>query len=203
MTFNWRRFRGDHPRLFVAAVMLKHARTKVALLLVALFLGKAVYTNEPPFDLDEINAWVVLGLILVITGTGIRFAALGSIRKHEDLATTGVYSLCRHPLYLGSILMAFGFCILLDDIENFFIVGAYFLTFYPLNIVWEEIRLSETFGEQHAAYCATTPILLPLGRRHGKPFRVRMAFRNGGIVLIASVLALLGVVEVMAETMRR
>ncbi len=203
MTFDWRRFRGVHPRLFAAAVMLKHARTKAALLLVALFFGKAVYTNEAPFDLDEINAWVVLGLILVITGTGIRFAALGSIRKHEDLATRGVYSLCRHPLYLGSVLMAFGFCTLLDDWDNFLIIAGYFLTFYPLNIVWEEIRLSETFGEQHAAYCAATPLLLPLGRIHGKPFRVRMAFQNGGIVLIATVLALLGVVEVMAETMRR
>jgi len=203
MTFDWRRFRGVHPRLFAAAVMLKHARTKVALLLVALFLGKAVYTNEPPFDLDEINGWVVLGLFFVAVGVAIRFAALGSIRKHENLATTGVYSLCRHPLYLGSVLMGFGFCILLDDWDNFLIIVGYFLTFYPLNIVWEEIRLSETFGEQHAAYCAATPLLLPLGRLHGKPFRVRMAFQNGGIVLIATALALLGVVEVMAETMRR
>lgn len=43
---------------------------------------------------------------VVLLGVGIRSWAAGTIRKNSELATSGAYSLCRHPLYLGSFLMS-------------------------------------------------------------------------------------------------
>jgi len=55
MTVDWRLWREKHPRLFVAVVALKRARTKVGLLVAALCLAEGVFWNEPPFDLDKPN----------------------------------------------------------------------------------------------------------------------------------------------------
>lgn len=48
-------------------------------------------------------------LILVIPGLWLRAYASGYVRKNTELTTTGPYAHTRNPLYLGSMLIAFGF----------------------------------------------------------------------------------------------
>ncbi|MBI1827736.1 MAG: isoprenylcysteine carboxylmethyltransferase family protein [Planctomycetes bacterium] len=189
--FDWRAFGAAHPRYFKAAILAKKARAKVALILMLYCLGEGICNWEPPLDLLHPNWLVVMGLMLMAIGAGIRIAAHGQLRKKQELATDGVYSICRHPLYLGSILMALGFCILFNDSANYAFAGAYFLLFYPLTMVWEEFRLAERYGEAHAAYRATTPLLLPLGRFRGGEFLWAQALRNGGSTLLVGTCGLL------------
>lgn len=144
---------------------------------------------------------IVAAKPLILAGVAFRLAAHGCIKKKEALACTGVYSLCRHPLYLGSMLITYGFCCLLNDPKNFVLATLYFGIFYTLTILWEEIRVSERFGEAHRRFAASTPLLLPVGRYRSGAFDCRRAIHNGGAALIAATLALLGMVEVMAETM--
>ena len=160
MQFDWRALRNKHPWLFVAIVSAKKLRTKIGLLIVVICVADGFILYEPPFDLDEPNAWVITGLVLILAGLAFRLAAYGCLRKKEGLATTGVYSLCRHPLYLGSILLTYGFCCLLDDVWNWVAATLYFLVFYTLTILWEEIRLAERYGPAHEVYARTTPTLL-------------------------------------------
>jgi hypothetical protein len=51
-------FRERRPALFAALVVLKRARTKVALVLSLGCLAKTIYWRERPFDLDQLNGWV-------------------------------------------------------------------------------------------------------------------------------------------------
>jgi len=146
---------------------------------------------------------VVLGLVLIVLGVGLRIAAYGTITKQDTLTTAGVYSLCRHPLYLGSMLATCGFCVLFDDPANFVIAAAYFVLFYPLTIFWEEIRLSERYGAAHAAYVAGTPLIVPFGRYRRSGFAWNRAVHNGAIILIVVTSCLLGGTELLAEVMRR
>lgn len=201
MEFDWRTLRATHPWLFMLIIVAKKLRTKVALVIVAICMADGLILYEPPFDLDEPNVWVIMGIGLILAGLWFRLAAYGCLKKKEVLATTGVYSLCRHPLYLGSILLTYGFCCLLNDVWNWVAATAYFLVFYSLTIVWEEIRLSERYGAAHEAYTQTTPILLPLGKFHKGEFFWPQALRHGGGVLIGMLIALLAAVEIMAETM--
>ncbi len=186
MKMNWRAFENAHPRWFAAAVIAKKARTKVALVLAIWCLGEGVYDMEQPLELLQPDVWLFAALSLIAAGVLLRFTAHGRLRKKRDLATDGVYSLCRHPLYLGSMLITLGFCILFDDGANYLIAGAYFLAFYPLTIAWEEVRLGERYGAAHLEYCATTPLLLPLGCFRRGEFRWADALRNGGSVLLAA-----------------
>lgn len=203
MEFDWRTLRVKHPWLFVLIILAKKLRTKVALVIVAICVADGLILYEPPFDLDEPNVWVITGLALILVGLSFRLAAHGCLKKKEVLATTGVYSVCRHPLYLGSILLTYGFCCLLDDVWNWVAATAYFLVFYTLAIIWEEVRLAERYGAAHEAYTQTTPILLPLGMFHKGEFLWSQALRHGGGVLIGMLIALLVAVEVMAEKMNQ
>jgi protein-S-isoprenylcysteine O-methyltransferase Ste14 len=187
--------------MFMLIVLGKKLRTKAGLLVVAICVADGFILREPPFDLDEPNAWVIAGFVLILAGLGFRLAAYGCLKKKEVLATTGVYSLCRHPLYLGSILLTYGFCCLLDDVWNWVAATAYFLVFYTLTIIWEEIRLAERYGAAHEEYARATPILLPLGRFHSGEFLWSRAMHEGGGLLICISIAMLAAIEVMAETM--
>ena len=203
MEFNWQGFRDRFPRWFVILVWLKQIRTKVALVLVSLRVIDQVYFRERPLDWVEPNGWMVLGLALILAGLAFRLAALAVLRKKDHIATTGIYSLCRNPLYFGSILLTYGFCVLLNDDANYLYATLYFAVFYPLTIAWEEIRLTEQYGDAYRRYCSTTPRMLPLGRFQRNGFEWRKALRGGGLVLIVVVLASLAGVEVMAETIGR
>ena len=48
-------------------------------------------------------------LLLVAPGLLLRACASGYVKKNAELTVTGPYAYTRNPLYLGSILMAFGF----------------------------------------------------------------------------------------------
>jgi len=177
---------------------LKKARTKAAFIVAACCVVKGVCFRERPVSLAQPNAWVVIGVLLIAGGLAFRLAALGSIRKKEYLATRGVYSLCRHPLYLGSILLAYGFCTLLASAENFVVVTVYFVVFYPLTILREEWGLTARYGQTYHKYQIQTPMLLPLGAFRAGEFTWQATRNRGGAMLVVVIVMLLAGVQIMA-----
>jgi protein-S-isoprenylcysteine O-methyltransferase Ste14 len=173
----------------------------VGLAVVAWCLVEGLLFDEVPSNLLRPNLCVVVGLLLIGIGVALRLAAYGNLHKKNVLATTGVYSLCRHPLYLGSILLTYGFCLVLDDAENYVLATAYFLVFYPLTIIWEEARLAERYGAAHEPYRRETPLLIPRGRFCAGNFGWARAWRAGGAALLGVTALLLTGVEVMAKIM--
>jgi protein-S-isoprenylcysteine O-methyltransferase Ste14 len=202
MGLDWRGFFHQHLRLLALVVAIKRLRTTAGGAIATFCVARAIYLDRPPFDLTRPNVWMASGLALILAGLGLRLAAHGYLQKKEALTTSGAYALCRHPLYLGSILMAYGFCFLFRDPYGFIIASAYFLAFYPLTIAWEEIRLAERYGAAHRAYCRETPLLLPLGHFRARGFRYGRALYSGGAVLLGTTALLLALVEVLARTMR-
>ena len=52
---------------------------------------------------------IIIGLLIALAGQLFRIFAAGTIFKNKELASDGAYSLVRHPLYLGNILILGGF----------------------------------------------------------------------------------------------
>lgn len=202
MGFDYQAFRDKHPQWLKWIIVMKTARTKVGIALIVLCVGAGVWQGRMPYHLHEANRWVFLGLCFIFAGLGLRFAAYGNIRKKERLATTGVYSLCRHPLYLGSIFLVYGFCFLLHDASSFVVATVYFLLFYPITIAWEEVRLAERYGETHAEYAGHVPLLLPVGRFQSGEFQLGKALSKGGARLMGCTIGLLALVEVFVEAVQ-
>src|SRR6202521_168427 len=52
---------------------------------------------------------MLLSLLLVMPGVWLRAYAAGYVRKNAELTRTGPYAYTRNPLYLVSMMIAFGF----------------------------------------------------------------------------------------------
>ncbi len=105
-----------------------------------------------------------IGGIFVALGLLVRGLAAGHLRKDEQLATAGPYSVTRNPLYLGSFLLAAGFIIAGYSLWAGLLVGLYFGIFYYAVIRNEEQDLRKRFGAEFEAYAARVPVFLPAVR---------------------------------------
>ncbi len=191
-----------YPRWRLLIVTAKRCRTKVGLLLASACIVRMLLRHERPVLLESLSVWSMSGAALIAAGVAFRIAAMGVLKKKESLSTTGVYSLCQHPLYLGSMLITFGFCLILRNPMNFATAFLYFLMFYPLTMAWETIRLGQRFGAEYDKYVQKTPLLLPRGRYHSGGFNWRDARINGADLLLGLIVVLLTAVEIMARVLR-
>jgi protein-S-isoprenylcysteine O-methyltransferase Ste14 len=131
----------------------------------ALIAGDMVRGIRPHNLVDFRNPASVVGILLVIVGLAVRSWAAGILRKDEQLTTTGPYRLVRNPLYLGSFLMMFGFCTLLNDPLNLLFVAGPMLLLYAVKVRNEEQWLARLFPATFAQYTRATPRFVPrIGR---------------------------------------
>lgn len=103
---------------------------------------------------------VAVSLVLVAPGLFLRGYASGCVRKNAELATTGPYAYTRNPLYLGSILIAFGFAVAAYNPWIVLALVVLFLAIYWPVILGEEDYLREHFPG-YAEYAARVPRILP------------------------------------------
>jgi protein-S-isoprenylcysteine O-methyltransferase Ste14 len=137
-------------------------RVTISLVVFSLLLLKDIVTGTRPHDTWNLHdPFAMTGLALVLVGLSMRSWAAGVIKKTKVLATTGPYKLCRHPLYLGSLLMMLGFCIIVSNLLDACIVFGPVLVIYILTMRREERRLAERHGEAWTQYAAAVPRLFP------------------------------------------
>lgn len=137
-------------------------------------------------------------IILIVIGELFRTIASGTIVKNEKLATSGIYSIVRHPLYLGSMLIGTGFVLMCMNI----FVGLYFIVFFPLcylsAIVLEEQSLEKRFGSDFHQYRKNVPAFFPIkitGKFRSDTFSWKLVFQNkehyNWLTLLATILILI------------
>jgi protein-S-isoprenylcysteine O-methyltransferase Ste14 len=107
-------------------------------------------------------SWLFLAvsLVLVVPGLLLRGYASGYVKKNRELTVTGPYAHTRNPLYLGSMMIAFGFALAARSIWIAVVMVVLFLVIYVPVIGSEEEYLRSVFPE-FDAYAATVPRLLP------------------------------------------
>jgi protein-S-isoprenylcysteine O-methyltransferase Ste14 len=116
--------------------------------------------------------WEVCCLAVSLAGLAVRAATVGcSARgtsgrnRHAQVAstlnTTGMYSIVRHPLYVGNYLMWLGIVALPRVWWLPVIVSLAFWLYYERIMLAEEEFLCERFGEGFAEWAARTPAFIP------------------------------------------
>jgi protein-S-isoprenylcysteine O-methyltransferase Ste14 len=101
--------------------------------------------------------WSLLG---TVPGLALRAYASGYVTKNTELTTTGPYAYTRNPLYLGSMLIAFGFAVAAHSWWTALALAVLFALIYFPTIRSEEAFLRGQFSE-YEEYAKRVPRLVP------------------------------------------
>jgi protein-S-isoprenylcysteine O-methyltransferase Ste14 len=120
------------------------ARRRVALGLIAAIATLIV--ARPTW-----SAWRT-GLLVAAAGEAVRVWAAGHLEKSREVTRSGPYRWMRHPLYVGSTIMATGIVIAARSVIVATIVAVYMAATLTAAIRTEEAFLSRTFGDSYDRY---------------------------------------------------
>jgi protein-S-isoprenylcysteine O-methyltransferase Ste14 len=110
------------------------------------------------------------GAAVVALGESIRVWACGHLVRNEELTRDGPYSVVRHPLYLGSLLIGLGLVVLAEHQWLWMTAFvALYAGFYLPAMYVEELRLQSLFGPEYLEYMDEVPRLIPSPRRRVSP----------------------------------
>jgi uncharacterized membrane protein len=104
----------------------------------------------------------VVGAVLALSGMLVRLYASGYIIKNQKLATDGPYSLVRHPLYTGNLLMVIGFTFISGLWWAILLSALFWWFYYPTAIEYEDRKLHGIFGEDWEQWSRTVPAVIPV-----------------------------------------
>ncbi len=155
--------------------LARRMRVPLGFATAALYLFEIVRRPAHP----QAIAW---SLLLVLPGLMLRAAASGTVKKNRELTVTGPYAYTRNPLYLGSMLIAFGFAVALVSWLLAVVLAVGFAVIYIPVIASEEAFLRATFAG-FDTYCRRVPRLLPRlipVRPEHRSAEARDAARNDG-----------------------
>ena len=149
----------------------KYRNLLFILLYGLLFLPSPELFTENIFHADYKTWPLVIGLFVTVLGQAIRGATIGLayiVRGGKDkkvyaehLVSTGIFSHCRNPLYVGNILMLLGVGILANSLIYVGIIMPLFLFIYQAIVLAEEHFLRGKFGADFDTYCAKVNRWIP------------------------------------------
>ena len=132
---------------------------------------------------------LALGGAIALLGELIRIWAAGHLEKGLEVTQSGPYRITRHPLYVGSALIAVGAAVASARISAIVLIAAYMAATIVSAIRHEETSMRASFGDQYDAYAESRA--KPVER----PFSLARAIKNkehkavAGLVVVAAILA--------------
>jgi protein-S-isoprenylcysteine O-methyltransferase Ste14 len=97
-------------------------------------------------------ATIWVGGLVALPGEAVRVWASGHIDKGREVTRSGPYRFVRHPLYLGSAILAAGFIIAAHSLVAGLLVVAYMAATLVAAMKTEEAVLDQRFSGEYAAY---------------------------------------------------
>jgi protein-S-isoprenylcysteine O-methyltransferase Ste14 len=178
-------------------------RSFIPFLTIPLFL-LALRTFTYPMGsylLDRL--WEIFCLLISFFGLAIRVITAGYAPKGTSgrttnepraslLNTTGIYSIVRHPLYLGNFFIFLGISLFVRSLFFSIAVMLLFLLYYKRIIFAEEKFLSERFADTFEDWAKRTPVFFTTFKNWRKPelsFSLKTAFKReytGLFTIVAS-----------------
>lgn len=160
----------------------------VPIVLAAAFVGHS-------WELDSTPAYVFqwLGYAFLIVGLGVRMWCMLYIgqRKSRMLVTTGPYSICRNPSYLGTFAVTAGAGLCFGNLP---MTAAIILLMVPMHVVVtlaEEKHLLEKFGDSFEQYMREVPRFWIAPRLYRSPDPIDVSINAVRRAMLEAVLVLL------------
>ncbi|MDA9312663.1 isoprenylcysteine carboxylmethyltransferase family protein [Vicingaceae bacterium] len=138
------------------------------------------FTGVEQYFPSEGNIYQIICLVVSLIGLFIRIHTLGFVipntsgrNTQEQIADginkSGMYSLLRHPLYLGNFLMWLGIGMLTENIWFNIIFILSFWLYYERIMYAEETFLINKFGDEYTKWSKDVPPFIPRLSNYEKP----------------------------------
>ena len=111
------------------------------------------------------------GVLIILIGLSIRWLSILQLKKaftvdvaigtEQKLKTDGMYTIIRHPSYLGLMLIMVGFSISMNSLVSIALVTIPMFLAIHYRIIVEERVLTEEFGDAYKSYIMKTKRLIP------------------------------------------
>ena len=161
---------------------------------LAFYLWKACYGENLPdgYTAGQTSYYVTGCLCVSLLGLAIRIFTIGRVAKNtsgrntaeqvaDSLNTTGIYSMVRHPLYLGNYFMWTGIALLTYNVWFVLVFSLVYWIYYERIMFAEEQFLRRKFGDAYLRWADNTPAFLPnfcKFRRSEHPFAWKKVLRQ-------------------------
>jgi len=167
-------------------------RSYLPLITVVIVLLGMNYFEYPGHNEKWDDIWEIICLFISFSGVGTRFFTVGyapkgtsgtNTRKQiaDTLNTMGMYSIVRHPLYLGNFIIWFGLSAFFHLWWFSLIVILIFWLYYERIMFAEEEFLREKFGKSYSDWAGKIPAFIPdirKWRSSDMTFSFRKAIKN-------------------------
>ena len=151
--------------------LFRHRGLFVVFLLPAAALAVLERRSAAP-PADPGLGWFAVCLTVSLLGMAVRAIAVGSAPPGAStrsvrgpsasrLNTTGMYSLSRHPIYLGNLFVLLGFALAVRSWWFVVTAALIYWLLYERVIAAEERFLDERFGDRHRRWTERTPTFWP------------------------------------------
>jgi uncharacterized membrane protein len=132
---------------------------------------------------------LAIGGTIALAGEIIRIWAAGHLEKGQEVTQSGPYRITRHPLYIGSAIIAGGAAVASARVSAMVLIAAYMAATIVSAIRHEETSMRASFGDQYDAYAQSraTPV--------ERPFSLARTIKNkehkavAGLAAVAAILA--------------
>jgi len=173
-------------------------------LLMVFLIGYALWDKAQAGEANTWSeTWGLVCFVIALAGQLIRSYTTGCVpegtsgrntkeQRATSLNTTGVYSLSRHPLYLGNLIVWIGIVLLFQSFWLTTIAILIFWVYYERIMYTEEAFLESRFGDEYVQWGDRTSTFLPRFRDWkptDRPFSWKRTIRKeySGFFTIVSV----------------
>ncbi len=163
-------------------------RSFLPLFLLPFFAMSFVSYHYPLYSELGDRIWEGICLFTGFLGMGIRVWTIGCVpastsgrntksQVAEKLNTTGIYSIVRHPLYLGNFFMMLGVVMFPCNVWVILVYILLFMVYYERIMFTEEAFLRGKYGDEYMAWVEKTPAFFPRFSAY-RPSELSFSFRN-------------------------
>jgi protein-S-isoprenylcysteine O-methyltransferase Ste14 len=152
-------------------------RGQIPVILFLLAVPVIYFTDYSQISESSQVTMTYISIILSVVGFYIRAIAIGTTPKGtsgrntkaqvaEELNMKGIYSMVRHPLYLGNYLMWIGIVTFTFNIYFVVIVSLIFWLYYERIMFAEERFLERKFRDDYINWSKNVPAFFPCVRKY-------------------------------------
>ena len=178
-------------------------RGQIPVVLFILVIPVLYFTDTNWMDRNTYQILTGLAIAISILGFIVRAISIGTTPKGtsgrnteqqvaEVLNQTGIYSMVRHPLYLGNYLMWIGIVVFTFNIYFILMVSLAYWLYYERIMFAEERFLERKFGNDYLDWSLKVPAFIPASKNYIKgkiPFSLITVLRREYSGFLATVLS--------------